>query len=159
MSEDLASSPGSAEYQLFSMVKLEEFASKTDKGGTGVEGVGGCGPCVPQEVFTHPHRLMLIRVLLVPPCYTLGFPPPQAVPPHVGVQSQTPGEGASPLHMESFLGKQPLLAFVINSPSMSVSLCLDLPRKHEGWSIMAGQYFNSRFISVDPIHIFSLITQ
>ena len=84
VSEDLASSPGSAEYQLFSMVKLEEFAPRRRREDGGWGGVGGYGPvcyrrCLPTSSSAHADS-GVTRSRLV----TLWGFPHQAVPPYVG---------------------------------------------------------------------------
>ena len=116
--------------------------------------------CAAGGVYPPLHRHVLIQMLLHPSLLHSRVSPTRPCLPTWGAQSQTPGEGSASSSPGALpLGNQPLLAFVTNSLSMSVSLCLDLPRKHEGWSIMAGQYFYSRLISVDTIHIFSPVTQ
>ena len=160
VSEDLASSPGSADYLFSAWLNLKNSLQDWE-GRTGGGGVWWLWTCVLQEVFTHPFiGTCGFGCYSVPPCYTLGFPPPGCASPQGGPSLRHQEKEAPPLHVESFLWESNLCLLLLSmSLSMSVSLCLDLPRKHEGWSIMAGQYFYSRLISVDPIHVFSLITQ
>ena len=142
------------------MVKPEEFAPRlrwVDWRGWGVVAVDLCAA---GSVYPPLHRHMRIRVLLGPSLLHSGVSPTRLCLPQGGPSLRHQEKEAPPLHVESFLWESNLCLLLLSmSLSMSVSLCLDLPRKHEGWSIMAGQYFYSRLISVDPIHVFSLITQ
>ena len=80
VSEDPASSPGSADSQLFSMVRLEEFAPRLRREDWG----RGCGPvccrrCLPTPSSACADSDVTLSFLVT----LLGFPH-QAVPPHMG---------------------------------------------------------------------------
>ena len=76
VSEDLASSPGSADYLFSAWLNLKNSLQDWE-GRTGGGGGWWLWTCVLQEVFTHPFiGTCGFGCYSVPPCYTLGFPPP-----------------------------------------------------------------------------------
>lgn len=141
--------------QLFSMVRLEEFAPRLRREDWGRV----CGPVCCRRCLPTPSSACADSDVTPSFLVTLSGFPHQAVPPHMGGPvSDTRRRECLLFTWSPSFGKPTFACFCYQLP-MSVSLCLDLPRKHEGWSIMAGQYFYSRLISVDTIHIFSPVTQ
>ena len=111
------------------MVKPEEFAPRLRREDWRGWGVVAVDLCAAGSVYPPLHGHMRIRVLLGPSLLHSGVSPTRLCLPTRGAQSQTPGEGSTSSSRGVLpLGKQPLLAFVINVP---VYVSVPLPRSSQ----------------------------